>query len=309
MKPDTTSAERNLSRKIRTGFIQVIFLILLLNPLLTSAEQSLITTYKYLKSIPSGELVIIDTRSKLKYLLGHIPNALHIGNWENYTHTVKGVRGLLKTEPDFIINKLKPYGIDKNKTIILYGEPTDPWREDGRFFWMFERFGFDKILILEGGVASWQSSGGNLEFGSNRQTKSSSLTQKDITLNPLVSADQKWISKRLKSKELVIIDNRTRAEYDGKIPYGSPRGGHIPSAIHIHWPEFFSTNGYLKNKKELSKILSKYDINHEKEIVVYCTGGIRSAMAYFVLRTLDYKVRNYDGSWWDWSQNLKLSIE
>jgi len=309
MKPDTTSAEHNLSRKIRAGLINMIFLILLLNTQHTSAEQNLITNYKYLKSIPSGELVIIDTRSKLKYLLGHIPNALHIGNWENYTETVKGVRGLLKTEPDFIVNKLKPYGIDKNKTIVLYGEPTDPWREDGRFFWMFERFGFDKILILEGGVASWQSSGGNLEFGSNRPTESSSLTQKDITLNPLVSADQKWISKRLKSKELVIIDNRTRAEYDGKIPYGSPRGGHIPSAIHIHWPEFFSTNGYLKNKKELSNILSKYDINHEQEIVVYCTGGIRSAMAYFVLRTLDYKVRNYDGSWWDWSQNLKLSIE
>ena len=120
MKPDTTSAEHNLSRKIRPGLINMIFLILLLNPQLTSAEQSLITTYKYLKSIHSGELVIIDTRSKLKYFLGHIPNALHIGNWENYTHTVKGVRGLLKTEPDFIVNKLKPYGIDKNKTIILF---------------------------------------------------------------------------------------------------------------------------------------------------------------------------------------------
>jgi len=287
----------------------MVFLILLLNPQLTSAEQSLITTYKYLKSIPSGELVIIDTRSKLKYLLGHIPNALHIGNWESYTNTIKGVRGLLKTEPSFIVNKLKPYGIDKKKTIVFYGEPTDPWREDGRFFWMFERLSFHKIRILEGGITNWKSSGGNLEFGSNRQTESSSLTQKDITLNHLVSADQKWISNRLGSKELVIIDNRTRAEYDGKIPYGSSRGGHIPSAIHIHWPEFFSTNGYLKSKKELSNILSKYDISHENEIVVYCTGGVRSAMAYFVLRTLDYKVRNYDGSWWDWSQNLKLPIE
>jgi len=32
-------------------------------------------------------------------------------------------------------------------------------------------------------------------------------------------------------------------------------------------------------------------------------------MAYFVLRHLGYKVRNYDGSWWDWSQNPKLPIE
>ena len=43
------------------------------------------------------------------------------------------------------------------------------------------------------------------------------------------------------------------------------------------------------------------EINPNKEVIVYCTGGVRSAMAYFVFRFLGYEVRNYDGSWWDWS--------
>jgi len=56
-------------------------------------------------------------------------------------------------------------------------------------------------------------------------------------------------------------------------------------------------------------ILNKFDITYKKEVVVYCTGGVRSSMAYFVLRNLGFKVRNYDGSWWDWSQNEKLPVE
>ena len=37
--------------------------------------------------------------------------------------------------------------------------------------------------------------------------------------------------------------------------------------------------------------------------------GVRSAMAYFVFRYLGFKVRNYDGSWWDWSHDPNLPIE
>jgi thiosulfate/3-mercaptopyruvate sulfurtransferase len=275
----------------------------------TSAAQSMTINLKNLISIPLGELVIIDTRSKYKYLLGHIPNAIHLGKWEDFTQKIDGVRGLLIENPMFIINKFSQFGIHPNKTIIIYGEPNDPWRTDGRFFWMFERFGFTKVAIFEGGIESWKNSGKKLAFGLGKQPKNSLLVASDIRLNHEVSADQNWIMKRLGSKTLAIIDNRTREEYHGARPYGSTRSGHIPTAIHIHWPDFFLSNGYMKSKPELLNILNQFNITYEKEVVVYCTGGIRSAMAYFVLRSLGYNVRNYDGSWWDWSHNLELPIE
>ena len=65
----------------------------------------------------------------------------------------------------------------------------------------------------------------------------------------------------------------------------------------------------LKTANELSRLLEKEGVLYGKEIVVYCTGGVRSAMAYFVFRYLGFRVRNYDGSWWDWSQDFKLPIE
>jgi len=313
MKPDITSAHRILSRKIRAG-LEAIFSLLMLGliliwPTSTWAEKNLLITPRFINSTPKNQMVIVDTRSKFKYLLGHIPNAVHLGSWQDFTHKVDGVRGLLIEDRSFIVSKLNPHGINHNKTIVVYGESKDPWRTDGRFFWMFERFGFNKVVILEGGIDNWLKMGGSMELGWNKQHGSSTLTINDISFNHLVSADQKWIANRMGSNNLVIIDNRTREEYYGSQPYGSARGGHIPTAVHIHWPDFFSPEGYIKKNNEISAILKQYKISAEKKIVVYCTGGVRSAMAYFVLRHLGYNVRNYDGSWWDWSLNPKLPIE
>ncbi|MEE8206758.1 MAG: rhodanese-like domain-containing protein, partial [Nitrospinaceae bacterium] len=96
---------------------------------------------------------------------------------------------------------------------------------------------------------------------------------------------------------------------EGATPYGSPRGGHIPGAVHFDWREFFKSDGTMKPREALVTLLKSRDIHPSQQIVVYCTGGVRSAMAYFVFRYLGYTVRNYDGSWWDWSRNPKLPIE
>jgi thiosulfate/3-mercaptopyruvate sulfurtransferase len=113
----------------------------------------------------------------------------------------------------------------------------------------------------------------------------------------------------LGSQNIILIDNREKHEFDGATPYGSSRGGHIPGALHIDWREFFKSDGTLKPRATLDSLLKSKGIQSNREIVVYCTGGVRSAMAYFVFRYLGYKVRNYDGSWWDWSHNPKLPIE
>lgn len=241
--------------------------------------------------------------------MGHIPGAINLNDWRDFTHRVNGVKGMLNEDKNFILQTLHPLGIDKNKTIIIYGDPADPWRTDGRFFWMFERYGFPSVALLEGGLELWEKTGGPIERGFGTPPAHSDLSAKDLQLIPDVLADSQWIHERLGSGNLAIIDNRTRKEYDGATPYGSARGGHIPNAIHIDWQDFFTSDGLLKARKQLKDLLEEYDIHPDREIVVYCTGGVRSAMAYFVFRHLGFSVRNYDGSWWDWSRKSQLPVE
>ena len=313
MKTDSTSETLILSSKIRMLFWLIMGIFLIgLSPIQNQPTQTipgLLLTPETLKNLSIKERVIVDTRSKFKFLMGHIPGAVNLNNWKDFTTKKDGVEGLLINDMDLISQILGNAGLNPKQLIIIYGDPRNPWRTDGRFFWMFERYGFANVAILDGGFHSWEESGGTVERGFPIKRKTTEFDQKQINLKPEVIADKLLIKKNLKNKDYVLIDNRTHQEYLGATPYGSSRGGHIPNAINIHWPAFFNKNGTLKSALELSQLLNESGIQSHQEIIVYCTGGVRSAMAYFVFRYLGYKVRNYDGSWWDWSSDPNLPAE
>ena len=310
MKIDSTSGAHILSRKIRVNLLVILGLFLTtINAAQGFAnETKLLITPEILSRIPQNQRVTVDTRPAWKFLLGHIPGAINLDDWKDFTYTANGVKGILKEAKSFIINTLSPLGFSPEKTIIIYGETDDPWRTDGRFFWMFERYGFQKVSLLDGGFTAWKNLGKKITKGRQNPTAEPISSLDKINLNSEVIADKQLINKIYLSKNFKIIDNRTRKEFEGATPYGSLRSGHIPNAIHIHWPEFFQKNGNLKKLTDLNAILSQNKITPEQKIIVYCTGGVRSSMAYFVFRYLGFKVRNYDGSWWDWSQS-SLPVE
>lgn len=317
MKPDITSRYGNLSSKNRADFRLLFWVITMILSLSIDSAQAtskgrqsdLLITPEQLKTLAVEKTVIIDTRSKWKFLLSHIGGAINLPNWKNFTSKQNGVPGMLILDKKQIADKLRPLGIDNAKTIIIYGNPKDPWRTDGRFFWMFQRYGFQSVKILQGGLEGWKKIGGEVNLGRADKINPSSLSPGDIKLNDTVTADKNWIRDRLRNGKIAIIDNRTQKEYDGSTPYGSSRGGHIPQSVHIHWPEFFTEDGDMKPADVLSAMLNQYGITPDREVVVYCTGGVRSAMGYFVLKYLGYSVRNYDGSWWEWSRDTSLPVE
>ena len=310
MKIDSTSGAHILSRKIRVNLVLVLGLCLVVSNAAQALgkENQLLITPEILSRIPQNQRVVVDTRPAWKFFLGHIPGAINLDDWWDFTYTASGVKGILKDGKSFIKNTLAPLGFSPQKTIVIYGETDDPWRTDGRFFWMFERYGFQKVSLLDGGFVGWKQSGRNIARGKQNPTAEPVSALEKINLNDAVIADKQLIYNSFLSNNYKIIDNRTRKEFEGATPYGSHRSGHIPNAIHIHWPDFFQKNGNLKKLPDLNAILSQNEITPEKEIIVYCTGGVRSAMAYFVFRYLGFKVRNYDGSWWDWSQS-SLPVE
>ena len=104
------------------------------------------------------------------------------------------------------------------------------------------------------------------------------------------------------------IDVRRIEEFNGKTPYGSEYGGHLPRAHHLHWASFFDPKGRLVHVNQMRSILTNAGIHLKGPIVTYCTGGVRSAWVYMILRLLNYPtVSNYDGSWWEWSRQVSLN--
>lgn len=313
MRINITSENIRLSRKIRailSGLIAVL-MVFFVSDLGFSKNQILspVIQINELESIAKNELVLLDTRSSWKFLLSHIPGARRIDHWKEFTTRVNGAPGILIEDKKFLAGKLSELGIDYSKIIVIYGEAIDKWRTDGRFFWMFKYLGFKNVAILEGGIEKWKQNNKPVERGTADEFSGSELSPDEIKFDRSVHADQTWIHKRLGSKSIALIDTRAKSEYEGETPYGSSRGGHIPGAIHLDWRDFFTDKGALKKTAQLKSILNQSGINPDQETVVYCTGGVRSGMSFLVLQYLGYKVRNYDGSWWDWSLNPSLPAE
>jgi len=102
--------------------------------------------------------------------------------------------------------------------------------------------------------------------------------------------------------EVAIVDVRTAAEYDGSGGQAcDPRQGHIPGARNM--------DVYRLMELAPEEVDAELGLEAGAEVVAYCHGGSRSAIAVQILRALGYDARNYVGSWHEWSRHDDLPVE
>ena len=102
--------------------------------------------------------------------------------------------------------------------------------------------------------------------------------------------------------DVPVLDVRTPSEYDGSNGKPcDPRQGHVPGARNL--------DVYRLMEMRPEDVHAELGLEQGAEVVAYCHGGSRSAIAVQVLRSLGYDARNYVGSWHEWSRHDDLPIE
>ncbi len=253
-------------------------------------------------------LVVIDVRGKAAYEFGgHIPGAVHT-TWHDYSDPNAVAKGLLDPDMGHMQQKMRFLGINDDSEIVIYSNPFDNWGDEGRMFWMLEYLGHTNIRVLDGGWVKWVEERRPFEHG--RVTpKPGNFTVKVAKQTAVMKDELKEMVKKPRPNT-VIVDARSLEEYLGKDISGIPRSGHIPSAIHLAWNGFLNKNATVKDLAVIQTSLEDKGLKPEQDIVCYCTGGVRSAWLYFVLKLAGYKsVRNYAGSWWEWSRDFACPVE
>ena len=253
-------------------------------------------------------LVIMDVRGKAAYAFGgHIPGAVH-ATWHDFSDPAAAAKGLLNPDLAWMEQKLQSLGISNDSHIVIYSNPFDNWGDEGRMFWMLQYLGHQQLRILDGGWVKWVAEQRRYEHGV--------VTPKPGTFRATPSPDLIVMKEELKKivrgthPETAIVDARSLEEYAGKEIQGIPRPGHIPSAISVPWNGFLKPDATVKDLEAIKAALEEKGLHPGQELICYCTGGVRSAWLYFVLTLAGYpRVRNYTGSWWEWSRDFAAPAE
>lgn len=93
---------------------------------------------------------------------------------------------------------------------------------------------------------------------------------------------------------------------------GALRGGHIPGAKSVPWKKAANEDNTFKPADELKALyMGEAGLAPGDDVIAYCRIGERSAHTWFVLTHLlgFERVRNYDGSWTEYGNAVRVPIE
>jgi len=253
-------------------------------------------------------LVVIDVRGKAAYEFGgHIPGAVH-STWHEYSDPNAVPKGLLNPDLRHMEEILRRLGLNQDSDVVIYSNPFDNWGDEGRMFWMLEYLGHKKLQVLDGGWVKWTAEKRPFEHG--RVTPAPGNFKAQPVKSVMMAKDDLKLIVRTPNPQTAILDARSLEEYLGKEVSGIPRPGHIPSAIHVPWNGFLNKDATVKEADVIKATLEDKGLQASQELVCYCTGGVRSAWLYFVLKLVGYPhIKNYPGSWWEWSRDFACPVE
>jgi thiosulfate/3-mercaptopyruvate sulfurtransferase len=251
----------------------------------------------------SAEIVVIDTRPHEEYAQGHIPGAVLLPGVYDYLVTDTRAAGLQQLD-QVLAGLFGQAGLTGRERVVFYEQDTG--MRCARGLWMLQYAGHPSVSVLHGGVEGWLAAGGPLttEIPGRPRTDFPVRSRADL----LATAEE--IRSRQGRPEFLLLDVRREEEFRGTF-YQSccARSGRIPSALWFDWERALE-HPRLRPLDQIRSELRSAGVTPDKEIVTYCHRGARSANTYLGLKLLGYpKVRNYIGSWHEWSNRPELPME
>jgi len=242
-------------------------------------------------------LVILDLRSSFAmYEECHIPGAqfLHV---ETLRLSQQGIPCKMMPLPVLgaIFGQL---GITVNTPVVTYTEEPKDHLSATYAAWSLYVTGNTRVEVLDGGFEVWRGEDRPI----TRTYPAIDPMDYEIRYDDSVFADWRYVRDRMGNPDVVLVDTRTRAMYNGT-KGTTQRLGHIPGAILYNFFWSFTAGGVYRPLDEMRTRLERMGIVPDKEVITYCDTGREGSAVWFVLKCLlNYpRVRLYQASMTEWA--------
>lgn len=241
--------------------------------------------------------LVLDARGADDYAAGHLPGAINADEKKLF----KDDQGMITADVVTLQERARSIGLRNDTPVIIYGAARSS--KTARLFWTLEYLGHGEVYLYLGPYETLLA-----ELGEEASTEPATAEGDFVVaLRPSVyaTANEVYDAVNGDAEDVVLIDTRRIAEYEGVEDRGDPRQGYIPGATYYYWEDVFDEDDQLRPREELRAEFEEMGLlSPDKLIVPYCQTGTRSATIYAVFRWLGHdNVKNYDGSWVEWSRN------
>ena len=203
-------------------------------------------------------------------------------------------------------------GIANDDTVVLYGGNNNWFAAYA--YWYFKVYGHRDVRLLDGGRKRWEIDGRPLSTDAVARPATQYVAQEP---DKRLRAHRDEVVAAIGSANL--LDVRSPQEFSGEIlapahfPQEQPQvAGHIPTAVNVPWSKAAADDGTFLPDEELRELYAAagLGLDGDRETIVYCRIGERSAHSWFVLHELLGRpnVKNYDGSWVEYGSLVGVPI-
>jgi len=278
-------------------------------------QQLLFSPQELYAESKSNARIVVDCRFDLSdtgagyrgYLEAHIPGAVyaHLDNdLSSPVTTISGRHPL--PDMDKFAAFLARSGWQPGMSLIAYDNAGGAIA--ARLWWLMKYFGHDCAGLLDGGIASWQSAGYELESG--RVTKASTTPASFNTSSDLVMSTAE-IFDNLGSSNKVLVDVRASERYSGQFEPIDSEAGHVPGSVNYPLQLSLTENGRFKPAQQIREgLLGLSKAQPAKDVVYMCGSGVTACHTIFAAELAGLSgSKLYAGSWSEWIRDPSRPVE
>lgn len=194
--------------------------------------------------------------------------------------------------------EMRGLGLRDDDTVVVYDGAGI--YSSARAWWMLRAMGFDRAVVLDGGLPAWTAAGLPLENTAPAyEGPRGSFTARP---RPGLLVDAATVAGALADPVAAVLDARTRERFAGTAPEPRPglRGGHMPGAVSLPFAQLQSPGGLMRPAEELREAFRAAAGDRER-LYLSCGSGVTACVLALGAELAGYReTAVYDGSWSEW---------
>lgn len=280
-----------MSNNLKHWFPAFIAASLLLVQSAVAATAPLASVQWLEQNLNRDDVLVIDASSAQAHAAKHIPGAVNVDIFGF------GGKELSTAEME---KRIQSWGVSPRKKIVLYDQGGTYLATSLFFDLYYHGFPVENLIVLDGGLAKWQASGGAVtkdatpapKVGTFRVTKLREEVRVRLPEFLVASGDP---------VNHALVEGLDPAQHFGAMKFFD-RSGHIPNAIMAPAVDFFNADKTFKSPEEVRRMLAYLGIKPEQQLHAHCGGGIAASVPFFAAKFMaGYpKVKLYKESQLEW---------